>query len=45
MLHCDFNVKSYCLEKHEGEACTHTVSVGTITVEGLEVSSSREVSV
>lgn len=42
MVHDDLDVsKSYCLEKHVGKACIHTVSVGATTVRGLEVSSSR----
>ena len=42
MVHDDLDVrKGYCLEKHVGKACIHTVSVGATTVRGLEVSSSR----
>ena len=42
MVHDDLDVsKDYCLEKHVGKACIHTVSVGATTVSGLEVSSSR----
>lgn len=37
MVHDDLDVrKGYCLEKHVGETCIHTVSVKTTTVRGLE---------
>lgn len=37
-MHDDLDVrKGYCLEKHVGKACIHTVSVGATTVRGLGI--------